>query len=210
MGRPPKTGPFPNRLRELRLRRGLSLERMAALAGSNKSSVSRFETGESRLTIDDARRFAQVLDVDPEELLPGRMRLVPVVGRVGAGERICPIDDHPKGEGLYKVECPRGLDPKTTVAVEITGESQLPIGDKWLAFYSRVHEYDAADVLGKLCVVCLTDGTMLLKTVRRGPTHGRFNLLSTNAPLIEDVELEWATPVRAILPPDLVQAAPDA
>ena len=42
----------------------------------------------------------------------------------------------------------------------------------------------------------------MLKRLRRGPTAGRVNLESANAPLVEDVALEWAAPVRAMLPGD--------
>jgi hypothetical protein len=50
----------------------------------------------------------------------------------------------------------------------------------------------------------------MLKRVRRGPTAGRFNLESANAPLVEDVALEWAAPVRAMLPGDAAAESGDA
>jgi hypothetical protein len=41
----------------------------------------------------------------------------------------------------------------------------------------------------------------MLKQVRRGYTPGKFNLLSVNAVPMEDVALEWASPVRAMQAP---------
>ena len=79
------------------------------------------------------------------------------------------------------------------------------ITDGWLIFYSRDPEPDSAAVLGKLCIVKQINGTVMLKRVRRGPTTGRYNLESANAPLIEDVALEWAAPVRAMLPGEAAQ-----
>lgn len=208
MGRPPKLSQLPNRIRTLRLQRGMSLRNLAEHVGSNASSVARFETGEARLNLDMARRVAKALAVEPEELLP--KQTVPIVGLAGAGGEVRPFED--AGE-RSRVECPRGLDPAHTVAVEVRGESQAPIADGWLIFYDNRAADDPGTVLGKLCVVQLADDDpvprTLLKVVRRGPGPGRFNLLSTNAPLIEDVALAWAKPVRAILPPDLVRAGAD-
>jgi hypothetical protein len=105
------------------------------------------------------------------------------------------VDPYPKGGGLKEVPCPRGLNPAKTIAVIVRGDSQAPmITDGWILFYSRDPEPDAAAVVGRLCIVKLADGPVMLKSVRRGPTAGRFNLESANAPLVEDVALEWPPP----------------
>jgi hypothetical protein len=89
------------------------------------------------------------------------------------------------------------------VAAIVKGASMEPmVFDGWLVFFSRDPEQDIYGVVGKLCVVKLADSRMMLKQIRRGPTPGRFNLISINAGLIEDVELEWASPVRHIQAPE--------
>lgn len=152
------------------------------------------------------RRIAQVLNVSVAELINGEIAAtVPVVGRVGAGAEIHPIDDHAKGEGLYEVECPRGLDPKATVAVEVVGDSMSPMVEEgWVLFYDRSPEPTPSAVVGRLCVVKLEDGRVLVKQLRRGPERGRFNLVSLNGPMIEDVALEWAAPVKAMVAREIV------
>lgn len=192
--------PFPNRLRRVRLARPLTIEALAESAGMSVSAIHRLETGLTQLNTAKLDKLARALDVDPVQLLPART--VAVVGYIGAGAAIYPIDDHAKGDGLREVHCPAGMDPRRTVAVEIRGDSMAPIEDGWLAFYTRDPDYGPSDFLGHLCVVKLVDGRMLLKNVRRGYTAGRFNLLSSNAAMIEDAELEWAAPVRAVLPPN--------
>jgi DNA-binding Xre family transcriptional regulator len=191
--------PFPNRLRQVRLARGQTIEQLAESAGMSVSAVHRLETGETELRPSKLGRLTEALQADPTEILPGRV--VHVVGYIGAGAEIYPFDDHAPGDGLREAHCPAGMDPRRTVAVEIRGDSMAPIADGWLAFYTRDPDYGPSDFLGHLCVVKLTDGRMLLKSVRRGYAPGRFNLLSTNAAMIEDAELEWAAPVRAFLPP---------
>jgi transcriptional regulator with XRE-family HTH domain len=209
-GRPSsrKPVPLPNRIRELRDARGMSQSTLGKLVNATGMAVSFWETGQRRLKAGDMERLAAALGVAPGDLLPAQASAVPVVGRVGAGAEIIPIDDHAKGEGLYEVECPRGLDPKATVAVEVVGDSMAPaIMEGWVLFYDRAPEPAPSAVVGKLCVVKLEDGRVLVKQLRRGPERGRFNLVSLNGPMIEDVALEWAAPVKAMLPREIVGGA---
>jgi phage repressor protein C with HTH and peptisase S24 domain len=197
-------------LTRLREARGLTLEQVARAIGTSRSNVHKYETKPERLDHGWAERFARFYDVDPARLMyGGRDPVVPVVGYVGAGATVELVDPYPKGGGLKEVPCPRGLNPAKTIAVIVRGDSQAPmITDGWILFYSRDPEPDAAAVVGRLCIVKLADGPVMLKRVRRGPTAGRFNLESANAPMVEDVALEWAAPVRAMLPGD--QAAETA
>jgi len=202
-GRPERSGDGPgNRVREIRLDREFSLDELAERCGLTKSALSRIETGETLMNVDHMRRLAVALDVGEEQLLASsaRPREVKVVGYVGAGAEIYPIDEDP--DGLRSVSCPDHLDPASTVAVEVRGDSMFPIvQDGWLLFYSRRHEAVPSQLVGALSIVHLEDGRTLVKHVRRGPSKGHFNLISANAAPIEDVKLRWAARVRAILPP---------
>ncbi len=163
-------------------------------------ALSNWETGERRLKAGDMERIAVALGVSPADLLPSDASSVPVVGYVGAGQFVA-FDDHAKGQGMDEIECPRGLDPKATVAVRVRGDSMAPlIQDGWLLFYSRTPEPDANAVLGKTCVVKIAgengaEGETMVRQVRRGFTPGRFNLVPMNGAMAEDVALEWAAPV---------------
>jgi transcriptional regulator with XRE-family HTH domain len=210
-------GVVANRIQELRKRRRISAARLGALLNSGRSTVVKLERGEMRLTQQWMDRIAAALGVDAADLLPGGGdNEVPVMGYVGEGAEIFPYDDTPVGEGLYRVLVPRGLDPKKTVAAEIRGDSMLPIEPGWVVFWTKMFEGVPIDALGHLCVVKLAnDGPMLIKHLRRGYSRGRFNLLSNNAAIREDEQLEWASRIRAVLPRDLVlpageEAAPTA
>jgi hypothetical protein len=63
-----------------------------------------------------------------------------------------------------------------------------------------------AVVVGKMCVAKLGDGRTMVKQVKCGLKSDRFNLLSPNAAMIEDVALEWAAPVKAMLQRDIPMA----
>ena len=121
---------------------------------------------------------------------------VPVVGYVGAGAETEFFGE----QGRYgEVRAPDGATPNT-VAVEVRGESLGPLFDRWLVFYDDVHRPVAADLVGKLCVVGLEDGRVLVKKLQRSRTKGLFHLLSnTEAPIL-DVPIEWAARVKGLAP----------
>jgi hypothetical protein len=83
---------------------------------------------------------------------------------------------------------------------EIEGDSQYPLQPGWLIFYGPENQGVADKLAGKLCVVQVKDGPVLLKTLKRGSKKGLFRLESWNAPPREDVKLVWAAPVLDIRP----------
>ena len=58
-------------------------------------------------------------------------------------------------------------------------------------------------LIDHLCIVERAgDGATFVKRLKRGYTKGCFNLISTNADMIEDVELAWAARVRDMRAPN--------
>jgi len=73
-----------------------------------------------------------------------------------------------------------------------------PLKDGWIIFWNNDHEGVPDDCVGKLCVVRLEGGRMLVKDLYRGSRAGAYNLVSWNAPLIPDAAVEWAARVTDI------------
>lgn len=192
------------RLREIRSTKYPSASSAAEAMGlKQRFTYTQHENDTRPISRDAAVRYARFFKVSVDWLLTGRGKQdaipkVPVVGRVGAGAEILPFDDFPQGEGIRQVDPPPGEDG--TVALEIAGDSQYPLQEGWLIFYRRDIDGVPDECVGKLCVVKLTNGVTLLKTLRRGPRKGRFRLESWNAPPREDVQLEWASKVLDIRP----------
>lgn len=188
----------PNRLTELRNAAGLSIEEVAEQTGLSTSYVSRLERGERNLSVKKMEAFAKVLRTTPAELLSAApMRMIPVVGYVGAGQEIYDIDDHAKGDGIDEVECPWDELAHSTVAVRVRGDSMVPAYfNNDLIFYER-QDTDFTHLLGKECVIALADGRKFIKQLRRTAT-GQWYLHSHNAEPILGVEIEWAGRVRLI------------
>jgi len=194
-----------DRLKKVRVEAGFSTATQAAKSmGVPPPTYLGHENGTTGLRRDAAVRYAAFFRVSLDWLLTGkgahkRKPLSPVVGEVGAGAEVFPFDDYPQGGGLEMVEAPTGEEG--CVAVKIKGDSQYPLQEGWLIFYRRLDQgVDEAKCLGELCVVKVSDGATLLKTVRRGTSKHHYRLESWNAPPREDVVLEWATPVLYIRP----------
>jgi len=64
-------GAFSQSLREKRKARGLSQSELAAKAGSNKQTISRYERGERDPTVATVNKLAAALQITVTELLNG-------------------------------------------------------------------------------------------------------------------------------------------
>ena len=111
------------------------------------------------------------------------------------------MDAFAEGASLGEIEAPPGIDTTNCVAVEIKGESMRPLRDGWVVIYTRDHAGVDKDALGQLCVVKLADdGPIYIKELRAGSQDGKFTLTSWNEKALRNVAVEWAAPVRAIVP----------
>ena len=62
---------FGERLREIRTRKGLSQEGLAAAAGLHRTYISSVERGERNVTITTIAKLAAALGVSMTDLIPG-------------------------------------------------------------------------------------------------------------------------------------------
>jgi hypothetical protein len=195
------------RLQEARASAGFDEASLAARAlGIKEPTYLGHENG-SRGFRSRADQYARKYGVSLEWLLTGRgprdrrpeprtaKRTVPLVGYVGAG-----AEAHFMAAGeLGEVEAPDGSSD-STVAVEIRGESLGPLFDRWIVFYDDVRRPVTADLVGRLCVVGLDDGRVMVKKIRRSKSRGLFHLISNIEAPILDVAIEWAALVKNMVP----------
>lgn len=197
--------PLASKIRAIRKASGLNQTEFGEKVGASQSTVGRWERG-SAPEADNLRAIADFANTTVDRLL-GLDNLastaggeIPVVGYVGAGAEVLPIDDYGRGQGMDTVERPPFITGQA-VAVEVRGDSLLPVAeDGWRLIYTGEQSMLEEDVLNRLCVVKLADGRSLVKRVMRGSKPQRYHLVSTNAPIIEDAEIVWAAPVKAIIP----------
>jgi phage repressor protein C with HTH and peptisase S24 domain len=191
---PNLAGAMRNRIAERRRQLGLTKAEVARRLGTSKQHYGRLESGETGLDAEWLRRLAKALTCRPVDLLPelGQSGLnVPLVGYVGAGEKIFNYDDR---GALEELEAPPGT--AHTVAVRVRGDSMWPAyreGD--ILFYEPTTDFDPDRCLYRDCVVQLKDGTTFVKRILPGPEAGTFTLASYRSPEMVGVALAWASPV---------------
>lgn len=188
---------MPISVRDARVRAGLTQDGLAELADSGRSTIVKLERGILPMTEAWAKRLAPHLKVRPDQLWEGPQ--VPVIGYVGAGQRVYAYDDMLNSEDT--IDRPP-MAQGDLLAVEVKGDSMLPLAEEgWHIVYTAEATVDENLVLNKVCVVQLDDdGSMLVKRVMRGSKPYHYHLVSLNAPAIEDARLRWAAVVKAIVP----------
>ncbi|MBR9766002.1 MAG: helix-turn-helix transcriptional regulator [Rhodobacteraceae bacterium] len=181
------------RLREARLKAGFrSASEAARRFGWTDSAYRHHENGTRGFSAKTAERYARAYRVPVDWIVFGngssKKRPVPLVGIVGAGAEVFPIDD---GGSLDEIDPMPGLGPEA-VAVRVVGDSMYPrYFDGDILVYDQ--HVSMRDAHGQECVVALADGRRLIKVVRL--RNGVVSLESYNHQPIEDADIEWAAPV---------------
>lgn len=155
------------------------------------------ENGDRNPSRAKAKQYARAYKVPWEWILEGPPGPPParssepnvplVKGLIGAGPEVEMSDD---------LNDPIELPPASAIGVTVRGNSMYPRymdGEKLL--YLPEHR-PAHEMVGLECAVKIKDGGMMVKIIRRGSRKNRFNLESWNSPTIEDVQIEWASPIR--------------
>lgn len=192
----------PNRIRELRDDRHMTVEQLAEATGLSVSYVSRLENGGRNLSVKNLNLFAAAFGVEPRDILakptsPGR-NVVAVMGRIGAGAEISPDEEQVPPEGLYEIETPFPI-PTDAIAFEVVGESMWPRYDPGDIIICWRQGINADEVLGWEAAVKTADGARYLKRVLRGATKGTYDLESHNAAPIRSVRIEWVAAIQSVI-----------
>lgn len=178
---------------------GWSKAELARRSGVSYDNVNKYLAGKvDKPRGDTLASLARALSVDPLWLEKGinpdsPTRMVPLKGYIGAGHFVEAAD-----HGYEEVEAPADSHPDT-VAAQIRGDSQLPVlQDGWLIYWSMPKP--AAMMVNQMAVVQLSDGRIMVKTIRNGSQPGLFTLTSFNAADIVDVPVDWAAKIDWIKP----------
>ena len=76
------------------------------------------------------------------------------------------------GQGPFDdVDAPLDSKP-TTVAVQVRGHSLGVLFDNWLVFYDDIRNPPDDSLVGRMCVCGLSDGRVLIKSLKRSPQTG--------------------------------------
>lgn len=181
-------------LRKAMTRKGEKATTLSLRIGSNRTLVKDLLEKTDDVRLSTLTKLANALDIDLQELVSTPP--VQVVGYIGAGGTVI-FEDLGYGETVLR---PPGISG-TLVALMVKGSSMLPkYKDGDIIYIQRDHDGILPDYVGEDCAVRLHGGETYIKQLIHGNQPGRFTLLSLNADPIENVEIEWATPVLFIMP----------
>jgi transcriptional regulator with XRE-family HTH domain len=195
-----------DRIRLLRKRAGLNQVQFATELDVSQSTISKWEKNKQEPEREALIKMSNYFRKDLHTLLvelgldgdsPPTTAKVPVVGYVGAGSEAHFYAD---AQGPFdEIDMP-SWGTELTVAVEIRGSSLGQILAGWVAYFDQRQDPPTDALIGRLCVVELEGGQVLVKVLQRGRIPGTFDLHSqTEAPLL-DQDVVWAARVTGMTP----------
>jgi repressor LexA len=190
---------MPTRLEQALQKQGLSTQDLADRMGVYYEKARRWVKGDVRIGFEEAIAIAKAIECDPIEIAPDEFRkppkprTVPLVGYVGAGAMYYPDPVSGAWVGFDEVEAPP--DSEDVVAVKARGESMEPVYRDGYLLYFRRDGRHPDELVGEDCIIQVRGGPAYVKTLRRGSEPGRFTLEAYGGPAIENVEVEWASPI---------------
>lgn len=148
----------PNNIKKLRTEAGLSQQAIANVWGVERGDVSRIENGKNSITTDKRKLLTKHFGWTAEQILGDDIPpTIPLVGNVGAGSKIYPIDDYHKGGSMEQVEAPpvdSKYDQAKMVAVRVEGDSMLPVmRHGWVIYYCIRHEGGCDALVNEMAIV---------------------------------------------------------
>ena len=174
---------------------GKSKSGLAKALGKHPNVVTNILKRERRVQLDELPLIKRYLELDLAA--PSPEHGISIRGIVGAGDEFYADNADDPNEFAPPI-ANAGRD---TVAVEIRGSSLGPALDGWLAYYDDRHEPMSDALTGKLCVVGLDDGRILIKIPRAARTPGTWHLFpNSGGDVIMDAKVLWAARVIELRP----------
>lgn len=189
---------FQDRLRQLKI----SQRQLAKRINIDPASVSYMLSGKRRMTMDEAKKIADIFLLPVTEVMRQAgidvvddVRKVPIVGYVGPE---CAVTLLPHGTHDLVV-APADV-PNGSFVIQMRDVSNPK--DGWLHFVSGVQQ-QACQCLDKFCVVALSDGQLLYAGIKRGYKQNLYNLIlscGSTQKVFENREIAWAARIVWIQP----------
>lgn len=192
------------RLRWARQQHGIySTPTEAAKAfGWTVSTYLGHENGDRNPSRAAAKRYARAYRVRWEWLLDNEgpptsgVPVVKIVGYVDADSKVN-FYDAKKIKDCQEVPPHVGV---ATVALEVGAVMRGVADSGWLYFFDDEKKPPAKELIGKLCVVSLKGGDVLIRVLQPGKKRGRYDLESSAHPTLRDQDVAWAARITWIKP----------
>jgi transcriptional regulator with XRE-family HTH domain len=190
---PTDTKWFKNRIKDKKL----TQKELAHFVGMEDTAIYRFLEGARPLRVEEAVKMATILEVP----------LYDVLERVGASPSLESISLPIVGSvnGSLDITTSMGLPPVRSIPLFETTVLGLICDDNLSPFYGWVFTFIPASevepsAIGRLSVVKLSSGKMLIRFLKPGLNAGKFDLGSLNGPTLNNFDVFTASPVLLIRP----------
>jgi transcriptional regulator with XRE-family HTH domain len=189
----------PNRIKELRQAKGLTLEALADLTELSVSHLSRLEAGKRNLNFNVMAVIAQALGVRASELIDVSRAWIEIdiTGITSEDQQIFPVSNGERARHKSTVNVPAALGDVD--AVLVVGNILYPRYSDGDIITFAWQQDDINTLIGKECVILLTNGKTYIKTIAPGSQPGRYHLTSFNTPPIYDAEISRATRIGIVI-----------
>lgn len=183
--------------------RGVSQRELCRRLGLDESAMSLTFRGKRQMKMTEAVDIARLLGVPLGDVLENAglqldatgIRTVPVVGHID-GDGAAHIDWKAKKE---KVNAPSELPEDAAAVIAKSADGPYWFVDGWAYFIAQPSN-PTPEIVGRYCVVGVKGNGTMLRFVRRGYKAGTYNLATPTGSAMENVTIEWASPVLLIRP----------
>lgn len=194
-------GVLPNRIKELRKTKGMTVEQLAERAGYTTGHVNNVENHKKGFTAKSLKKIAAALGVRPAELLDtsNAWQEVSILGHIGERGIFRPAGDNGNHKGR-RVKVPLALGD--VVALQVQGGALYPRYDDGTLLICAKASVSPTIGVGHECFIVMPDGISQVRRVERGASDKLFNLTFHNQPPLLNVEIINCRPVLLTLPPE--------
>jgi len=189
----------PSQLRRLRQRKGKTIADIADKLGISSAQVHRLEKGQRRLTVDALAEYCEALSIDLGQLFVPRPR-VPIIGIVDSENEVLPLKPNTLTETIAPMIVP-DMENIAAVRWEPAGRFDRMKGHL-LFFYSNTQGIPE-NAWGNRCLIIRKQGTQRIGWPIR--ENGVTHLDSVESRAEFNVEITWASPILAVVPPMLIE-----
>lgn len=174
----------------------LSVRGVAAMLGMKQhSQLSSMLSGKRRMQLDEAIALSKILNIPlmdvianagfPEVMQNGRR--VPVMGILRGSGEVEPVPPNTE-----RALAPMGLPDDATAVQARTSETPLNWMDRWV-FFCGERTTPGDEMIGRYCVIGITDGPVVVGMLRRGYDDTTFSISGPYS--AESARVDWVCPV---------------
>lgn len=179
------------RIREVRRRRGMTLQALAEKVGTTAQTIQRLETNNMTVSVDWLLRIADALELSAADLLaaPHQRRILRYLGDVEGDGSVT--------LGEQTLDAPLAVHVPCDEPVAVKVKSSFgPFHDGTILVAEKLEAADHGRADGRDCLVALRGGSLIFRRiVMNGDGTKAFVPYTDRAAIDRDLDIDWIAPV---------------